>query len=201
MALRALNASGKVLHFTSEAKTTFGPDAGESTEEMWIDAKTGAGRMIHTQGSGTGSVRTTVVSDGRSAFVTREQVGQPTVTERAPLAGRLAKSFDKLATYRKMLESGTATVTATGIVDGEKTYKLRAEVDGFGSSEVRMVMEAEIRAKDYLPISCKSSLVEADGKTLPLSVRKFSKFEVMSVGELPGDWFLPKRTITPGGLI
>jgi len=153
MALRAINPTGEVLHFTAVAETAFGPRAGASTEEMWFDPKTGAGRLVRVDGRGEQAVTTTVISDGSDASVTTKRPGQAAVTEPADMSGRLGKSFDKLSAYRKMLESGVATVTAHGTSDGAETYTLRAEVDGFGGGEYRMVMEAVVRAEDYLPIS------------------------------------------------
>jgi hypothetical protein len=203
LALKAVNPSDRVLHFTSKAETEFGPEAGASTEEMWFDPETGAGRLIRVDGTGAEAITRTFVSDGEVASVTIEKPGQPPVTESAEMNGRLGKSFDKLATYRRMLESGTATVTAEGERDGAKTYKLRAEVDGFGDGKMSMVMEAEIRADNYLPISCTSSFVTASGDEMRLKTREFSSFESVEADTLPADWFTPlagKAAASSGGM-
>ncbi|MBI5232424.1 MAG: hypothetical protein HY876_09705 [Coriobacteriales bacterium] len=191
LALHALNPSGEVLHFTSVAKTEFGPEAGESVEEMWSDPETGAGRLVRTVGRGKNAVTTLVISDGSAASITTRIPGQPSRTQPADLSGRLGKSFDRLSAYRRMLESGVATVTARGTRDGVKTYKLRAQVDGFADGQLQMVMEAEVRADDYLPIGYRSGFVDSSGKTLPLRTRTFSEFEHVDVDKLPKDWFTP----------
>lgn len=200
LALRAISPAGGVLHFTSVADTAFGPSVGKSSEEMWFEPKTGAGRLVRENHDGKRIIqKETIVSDGSGASMMTEVPGQQPSIERVELTGRLGKSFDKLAAYRRMLESGTATVTARGKVDGDETYRLRAEIEGFGDDELVMVMEAEIRAKDYLPISYRSGFEKADGTFLLLRTRSFSRFETVDVDELPADWFTPAKTTPRGG--
>ena len=195
LALQAISsAPAEVLHFTSAADTEFGPNAGHSTEEMWFDPKSGSGRLVRKDLQGDKViVTTTIVSDGSAADVITQKAGQQAVTTAAGAKER--RSFDKLSAYRNMLESGAATVTARGTKDGVETYKLRAVMPGFGGSEFEMVMEAEVRASDYLPLSYSSAFRSADGdKSLKLRSRTFSKFERLKTGDLPADWFKPKTS-------
>lgn len=193
MALRAITESASVLHFTSVADDAFGPNAGHSAEEMWFDPKSGAGRLVRKDyRGGHVALTTTIVSDGSAASITLQKPGGEPVTQVADPKGAWRRAFDKLSAYRQMLESGTATVTARGTSDGVETYKLRADVPAFGGSELDLVMEAEVRASDYLPLSFSSSFRSADGKkVLRLRTRTFSKFEHLDDADLPSGWFVP----------
>jgi len=203
MALRAISEPNDVLHFTSVADKSFGPGAGHSTEEMWFDPKTGAGRLVRDDYTGEKVVlTTTIVSDGTLATITTQKAGGSPVTETAEPEGRWRKSFDKLSAYRNMLESGAATVTARGTHDGVETYKLQSRIGGFGGSELDVVMEAEIRATDYLPVSYSSRFEDAEGnKTVELGRRTFSSFERVEGADLPAGWLTPQPTGPAGGSV
>jgi hypothetical protein len=138
-------------------------------------------------------VTRTIISDGSAADVVIQREGAEAVTQ--PAGVRELRSLDKLATYRKMLESGTATVTARVMKDGVEIYTVRAVVHGLGGGEFDMVTQAEVRASDYLPLSYSAAFVSPDGKKrLQLSSRTFSKFERLRADELPADWFQPKAS-------
>lgn len=201
MALKAISETTDILHYSSVADSEFGPDAGHSTEEMWYDPASGAGRLVRKDYEGESVVMTTtIISDGANATITKQRSGEASVTEQADPKGRWRRTFDRLSAYRNMLESGTATVTAQGTRDGVRTHKMRAEIEGFGGSEFDIVMEAEVRATDYLPISLTSTMRGTDGEVVRLlKQRTFSSFELMKASELPADWFGPQpgRVRTP----
>jgi hypothetical protein len=189
-ALAAIATRSGVLHFRSTAEESWpGVPPVHTDEEMWLDRATGAGRArTRRYGAGGAVVSTvTVVADKAGARVTREFAGSATLSEHlASLDGPLRRELGKLDAYRNMLQSHIATVTGEGSADGQPTYLLRAEMPGLLGPDGAVVMTAEIRKDDFLPVRYGFTFTrQSDGAVLAGFRRTFTSFEMIDSGRLP----------------